>query len=336
MPLVRSNVAWAAVGEQVAKGTPLATVKAFKTRLASDARINPRAETAVFAETDGSRDAPNSEKVSGGAEGGFAFGVRDSFFHKVAEWTIGTGSRATVASAPNYTHTISSPQATPVIAMKYLTVDQALGGAAASGAGAVSQVEQFSDMVIGELGVTVEAGGFMTANVSMMGRTPTRLVVDPPVLAEANDAVYQFNEAAVSLGGSATGVVRSMNLTIGNNIQLLQTDDIVPYDVHVGQREVTLGWDMLFENWDHYNAFHYGTAAGTTQSGATTVTDVNFLFTKGVNNSIEFDFDSVNYEEVPVAPDTGGDPIIVAARVRARRNTNGLTKIVVKNQTLAT
>jgi Phage tail tube protein len=333
MPLVRSNVAWAAVGEQVAKGTPLATVKAFKTRLASDARINPRAETAVFAETDGSRDAPNSEKVTGGAEGGFAFGVRDSFFHKVAEWTIGTGSKATTGTT-NYVHTISSPQATPVTDMKYLTVDQALGGTTASlVAGATSQIEQYSDMVINELSVTVEAGGFMTASLTLSGRVPTRLGTAPPALAEAGDALYQYNDAAVSLGGSGTGLIRSMNMTIGNNVQLLQTDDIVPYDVHVGTREVTLGFDMLFENFDHYNTFHFGSTTSANQSAATTVTDLNFLFTKGVNNSIEFDFDAVNYEEFPIAPDTGGDPIIVSARVRARRNTNGLTKIIVKNQT---
>ncbi len=325
MPLIRSNVAWVQGGKQSAKGTPATDVTGYhwRTRLASDDRISPRAETAVFAETDGSRDAPNSEKVSGGAEGSFGFGVRDSFFHKIAEMVIGTASLTTTGST-NYVHTIKSDTAAPVTTMDYYSIQQMLGN---------TLWERFSDMVANEFTVTVEAGGFMTATVGMLGRTPLRLTSAPTGPAEAADSVYQFNDAAVSIGGSASGLVRSMNLTITNNLQLLQTDDVVPYDVAVGSREVTLGFDMLFETLDHYNLFHYGSTSGTTQSAATAVTDLNFLFTKGANNSIEFDFDSVNYEEFPVAPDTGGEPIIVSARVRARRNASGLVKIIVKNQT---
>jgi hypothetical protein len=170
-----------------------------------------------------------------------------------------------------------------------------------------------------------------------MGITPTRLTAVPGTLAAlASGALYNFNEATVTIGGSATALVRSMNLTLSNNLTLLQTDDIKPYDVAVGSREVTLGFDMLFDSLAEYNTFHYGSTVGTTQSSTTPTTDLLFSFSKGVNNSIDFDLDSVNYEEFPIGPDPGGEPIVVSARVRARRSGTQLLKIVTKNQDAGT
>jgi len=312
---IRSNVAWAAMAKQSVKGTPVTTYLA-RTPLASDDKINPRKEFAQFAETDSSRDAPNSEVMGLGADGSLAFGVRDSFFHTIAEMALG---QQTHSGSTNFTHT-----ATGADVLSYWTLAQMLGD---------TLWEQGNDMIVNELNVTVEAGGFMTASLSFMGRSITRLTSAPTVPTQAADALYTFNDAAVSIGGSASALVRSFNLTLTNNLQLQQTDDAIPYDVYVGQREVSIGFDMLFHDLNQYNLFHTGSTSGTTQSATTSVTDLNFLFTKGANNSIEFDFDAINYEEFPVGPNTGGDPIVVPVRARARRNaTSGLVKIVTKNQ----
>lgn len=315
--MIRSNAAWAQGAKQTAKGTPNA-VATYRTPLASDDRILPRAEMATFAETDSSRDAPNSEKLGGGAEGSLGFGVRDSFFHTILEQVLGT--KVTTGIGPDYVHTLSGADV-----LSYWTVQQMLGN---------TLWEQAEDLIANEFNFTVEAGGFATASVSYMGRKVTRLTAAPapPAAGQASDPVYNFNLAAVSIGGVATALVRSLNLTLNNNVVIQQTDDFVPYDVYVGQREVTVGFDMLFENLDHYNQFHYGATGGTAQSPNTFVTDLNFLFTRSAANSIEFDLDAVNYEEYPVGQDTGGEPIVVPVRARARRNAGGLLKAVVKNQ----
>jgi hypothetical protein len=319
MALVKSNVAWVQGAKQTAKGTPYVTPK-WRTRVSSDDRFAPRAETATFPETDASRDAPNSEKMSGGAEGSFAAGVRDSIFHWFAELALGD---KTTTGSTNFVHTSVGANTLP-----YFGAEQMLGDVL---------FERYDDLVANELTVSVEAGGFMTMSLSAMGITVVRTPAVPGTLAAmASGALYNFNEATVSLGGSAVGYVRSMNLTLSNNISLLQTDDIAPRDVAVGSREVTLSFDMLFEDLTQYNLFHYGSTSGTTQSAVTATTDLLFSFSKGVNNSIDFDLDSVNYEEFPIGPDPGGEPIVVSARVRARRSGTQLLKIVTKNQDAGT
>jgi hypothetical protein len=319
MALVKSNVAWVQGAKQTAKGTPYVTPK-WRTRVSSDDRIAPRAESATFPETDGSRDAPNSEKMQGGVEGAFAFGVRDSIFHWFAELAL--GDKVTTGTT-NYVHTSVGSNT-----LTYFGVEQMLGDIL---------WERFDDLIANELTVSVEAGGFMTASLSAMGLTATRQTAVPGTLATlASGPLYNFNEATITKGGAVTALVRSMNLTLSNNITLLQTDDIKPQDVHVGLREVTLGFDMLFDTLDDYNLFHYGSTGGTVQSATTSTTDLLFEFSKGANNSIAFDFDSVNYEELPIGPDPGGEPIVISARVRARRSGTQLLKIITKNQDAGT
>lgn len=319
MSVIPSNIAWAQLGKQASKGT-LASTFDFRTRLATDDRLVPRGEFVQFAETDGSRDAPDSEKLQGGFEGGFGMGLRDAFFHKVAEAAL--GFKATTGTT-NYSHAVSTKNGAADVPLSYYSIQQNLGD---------QLWEQFVDGVVNEWTVTGEAGGFLTSTLTFMGITPSRLTSAPTGPAVASGSLYNFNDATISIGGAAVGYVRSFNMTVSNNLQLLQTDDFTPRDVHAGQREVTIGFDMLFENLDHYNAFHYGGVSGTAQSGTTYITDLLFSFSKGANNGIDFDFDSVNFEEVPVAPDTAGDPIIVAARARTRRNASGPVKCIVKNQ----
>jgi hypothetical protein len=148
-----------------------------------------------------------------------------------------------------------------------------------------------------------------------------------------NGPVYNYNDVtgAVTLGGSVTALVRSFELTIENNLSVQQTDSSIPYDVVEGTREISLGFDLIFETLAEYNKFHYGGAAGTTQVPSVFTTDAAFVFTKGANNSVGFNLPVIAYEEFPVEPDAGGDPITVSVRAAAQRTTTILTATV-KNQ----
>jgi hypothetical protein len=173
----------------------------------------------------------------------------------------------------------------------------------------------------------------MTVELGILGRRVERLAADPaPAVDVAQEDVYNFNEVAVSIGGAATSLVSSMELTYSNGVSLQQTDDYIPYDVVAGQRAVTVGFNMIFENFDHYNAFHYGSPTGTAQVGSVYQTDLNFTYTKGADNAVAFDLPSITIEEYPVDPDTGGDPIVVPVRARAKRSASPVLEVTVDTQ----
>lgn len=148
----------------------------------------------------------------------------------------------------------------------------------------------------------------------------------------ASDAVYNFNDAAVTLGGSATALVQSFDMTISNNVKPQQTDDAQMYDVVEGTREVSLGFRAIFEDAQQYALFNYGSTSGLDQSSTLATTSAVFTFGKGAVNSISFTLPSIAYKEYPVEPDAGGDPIVVDVSAVANRGASPVVTAVVKNQ----
>ena len=314
---LRGNQAYLVQGKQSAKGTP---VTAWQDRvLFTGGNISPTRESDQLQETDSSRDAGDTYITQTAAGGTPEHYVRDSVIHHDLEAAFGTlGTSGTT----NYTHTISMAAALP-----YYTLGKMQGGVL---------YEQYLDCVCNELNISSDAGQPLVISKDWIGRSSTRLAAEwtsglaPP--AAAQDAVYNFNDATVTLGGGATSLISSFDFTVSNSVTRQQTDDSVPYDAVPGQRVVTVGFDMIFETLDEYNKFHTGTSSGTTQANTVFTTSLNFTFAKGVNNSIAFQFDKVAYEEFPVEPDAGGDPIVVPVRARAQRHANGFCVATVKNQ----
>lgn len=148
-----------------------------------------------------------------------------------------------------------------------------------------------------------------------------------------NDTVFNFNDATVTLGGTTTSLVGSFELTVTNNVTSQQTDDSVPYDVVEGLREVSLGFNLIFENTDEYEKFHYGGLDGTTQSRTLAETAAVFNFSLGAGHSVQFSLPHLAYQEFPVEPDAGGDPVVVdVAAVAQRHVTDPVLTAVVTNQ----
>lgn len=312
---LRGNQAYIALAKQTVKGTPNTT---YAHRLPfSGGNIQPSREVDNLAETDANRDQGVSYVRQLGTEGSPEVYVRDGSIHTLLECALGA---IATSGTTNYTHTV-----TPANALPYVTILKGLGG---------TLFEQFNDNKISELTISADTGGPLTASFDTVGRSAVRLAAEPGSLpALASSAVYNFNEAAVTLGGGATALVSSFELTIANNVSTQQTDDAVPYDVVEGLREVTLGFQLVFETLDEYNKFHYGGASGTTQSSTLFTTSAAFTFTKGANNEISFTLPSIAYEEFPVEPDPGGDPVTVDVRARAQRGASPVVTAVVKNQT---
>ena len=142
-----------------------------------------------------------------------------------------------------------------------------------------------------------------------------------------------YNDATVTLGGTSTRLVGGFELAINNNVTAQQTDDSIPYDVVEGLREVTLGFQLIFEDLAEYNKFHYGGASGTAQSRTLAETSATFLLEIDANNSLSLSLPHLAYQELSPEPDPGGDPIVVdVAAVAQRHATDPVVTAVVENQ----
>jgi hypothetical protein len=317
---LRGNQAWLLAQKQTAKGTAaiVSATNAYKMPFAGG-NIGPATETDRLSETDANRDQGNSFITSVGVEGSPEFYVRDA---SIAFWLWAVlGAVATTGTTPNYTHTI-----TPANTLPYITVWRDL---------ADTLYEQYRDCKVGSLSISAEAGQPLTATAGIQGLQTTRLTTSPdqatPVALQ-NGAVYNYNDATVTLSGGVTALVSSFELTIENNLQRQQTDNVVPYDVVEGQREISLSFDLIFEDLTEYNKFHFGGAAGTTVASTIYTTDALFSFDLGANNSVAFNLPRIAYEEFPIEPDPGGDPIVASIRAVAQRGGTPNLTSTVKNQ----
>lgn len=314
---LRGNVASWAFGIQSAKGTP-ATEPDVWTPF-SGGSIQPARTIDQLSETDATREQGQSFVQQTGTEGSPELYFRPEIAHLVLEAAL--GDIGTTGVGP-FVHTVQPAEVLP-----YYTIWRSQ---------ADTLWEQFVDCKASELSISADAGNPLTATINWLGRSATRLTTDPALLPWTatlqTGLPFNYNDAAVTLGGAATSLISSFDLSITNNASVQQTDDAVPYDVVEGQFEVTLGFDLIFETLAEYNKFHYGGAAGTTQDDTIFTTDANFTFTLGTD-IVAFDFDSIAYEEFPVDPDPGGDPIVVPVRARSQRSASPFVVATVTNDT---
>ena len=307
---LRGGQAYIARAKQTAKGTPNTTYA--EREPFSGGNIAPSREIDNLSETDANRDQGISYVQQTGVEGSPERYVRDTTIHHHLYDAL--GAIATTGTT-DFEHVI-----TPANSLPYLTLLKGLGG---------TLWEQFNDCKVGELTISSDTGGALTVSSDVQGREAVRLTSEPGSL-PALEAIEPFymNEAAVTLGGASTSLVGSFELTISNNLSLQQTDDSKPYDVVEGQREVTLGFNLIFETLAEYNKFHYGGAAGTAQSSSLATTSFEITFSKSATNFLTLELPLIAYEEFPVEPDPGGDPVEVDVRARAQRGAAVVTATV--------
>jgi hypothetical protein len=324
---LRGNQAWLLAQKQSVKGTlptlalPATAIPGAYKMPFSGGNIGPVRETDNLSETDSSRDQGVSYVASSGVEGSPEFYVRDT---SIAFWLhAALGAVASAGTTPR-THTITPSNTLPYYGI-YRNIADTL-------------YESYRDCKVGSLSISAEAGAPLTATAGIQGLLPARSLTAPDAALNAgagvplqNGAVYNFNDATVTLGGSITALVRSFELTIENNLTRQQTDEVTPYDVVEGVREISLGFDLIFETLDEYNKFHYGGAAGTAISKDVFTTSALFSFDKGANNSVAFNLPSIAYQEFPVEPSAGGDPIVASVRAVAQRGGSPVLTATVKN-----
>jgi hypothetical protein len=321
---LRGNTAWLMFQKQTAKGAPAVptATNAYKVPF-SGGNVSPVRTIDQLAETDASRDQGVSFVRTGGVEGTPECYVRDASIGALLFYAL--GADAVTGTTPNFVHT-----QTPANNIPYVTFWRNI---------ADTLYEQYQDCKVSSLTIRAGAGDPLTAAVAINGLQSTRLTSDPsvtPAIPLANSYVYNYNDATVQLAGGATAVVSSFELTIDNNVSRQQTDDFVPYDTVAGQRQVSLSFDLIFETLDEYNKFHYASNVGTTVGRQIYTTSADFQFDNGVNNQVKFTLPTIAYQEFPVEPNTGGDPITASVRAVAQRPASGaIITSTVKNQVAA-
>jgi len=318
---LRGETAYVSLGKQSAKGTPAAQGK--HAWPFAGGNVQPIRATDNLKETDSQRDVGVTFIQAHGVEGTPEVYVRDNSLAIL----VGAAQGTLVDSglSPNFVHT-----ATMASALPYLTGWRMIGD---------TLFETFQDVFIDSLVVKADAGNPLTAAFGLKGLKATRLAADPrpgwatPAVTLESGTVYNYNDATVTLGGGATSLISSFELTVNNNVAVQQTDDVIPYDIVPGSREVLVAFDMIFETLTEYNQFHYGGAAGTVPASTLYTTSLDFQFDKGVNNQVKFTFPVVAYEEFPVDPQVDGSPVVVSVRAQAQRPASGsILTSVVKNQ----
>lgn len=318
---LRGNTAWWMFQKQTAKGTAAvpSLANAYKVPF-SGGGIGPLRQVDQLAETDASRDQGVSFVRSGGLSGSPECYARDP--HVGALLFYAMGADVATGTTPNYVHTL-----TPSNSIPYVTFWRDIGD---------TLWEQYQDCFVSDLTFKCGAGDPMTVVTTVMGLSSTRLTTDPSTSAAiplANGYVYNYNDATVTLAGGATALVGSFEMAISNNVTTQQTDDFVPYDVVVGQRQVTMAFDLIFETLTEYNKFHYGSPTGTTQNRTLYTTSADFQFDNGANNQIKFTVPNLAYTAFPVDANVAGTPVVASITAVAQRPSSGaIATVVVRNQ----
>jgi hypothetical protein len=311
---VRGNQAYLLSAPQTGKSV---AITAWKNKnYFSGGSIMPSKSVEQLSETDAERDQGDNYVTQTSVEGAPEIYGRTTTLHSWLEYVL--GKRETTGAGP-YTHTL-----TPAAALPYITLGRMQGNLL---------FEEFTDCKVSEATFSAGTASPLTVASTVIGRGAKRLAAEwsaglaPP--AAPTVAPVNFNNATVKLGGVETRLASSFEATFTNGVSAQQTDDSVPYDVTEGLRSCTLGFDLIFENLTAYNEFHYPTG-GTEQAPTLPSTSAEFIFTLGAD-TVTFKFPKIVYEEYPVEPDPGGDPIVVPVRARAQRHAEGLMRAVVVN-----
>lgn len=294
---IAGNRAFWGFAKQTAYNTPAATA-VFRTPYSGGA-IQPAREIGRLAETDGSRDRGRAYVQQHSVQGTPEMYVR---YDNIGLLLLaGMGAVVTTGAGADKSHAFSMAALIP-----YMTLFSGVG----------DQVfEKFSDVFVSSLAFRAEAGQPMTVAAGVRGRKTTFSDADASGSAAIADSMpFNYNQVAVEFDGGATSKVSSFDLSLENNVNVQQTDDVTIEDVVAGTREGSLGFDMIFENDDMLRKFHTGSASGTAITDQIYTTTAKFTFTISATREIVFDFPSVAIEEYPVEPDTGGDPIVVPVR----------------------
>lgn len=282
---VSGNTRIICVGEQTAKGTPIAAPTVWFP-LSEDAAMTPGREIITLPETDASAQRANSEVVGASPGGGWSGWWRDEGALLLAEGIMGT---------------IAAGVATFSQAQPYYTIWDVIPG---------EQCTKYDDCRFGSLQVSGQSLQGITYQVSNVMALKATLGATEPTLTLPTGRKFAYPHVAVSVGGTHPGTHDSFQITINRNLQYLRGDrglDI--YDTWPGIIEVTGQLVRTMEDDTDYRKVHGGAAAATALTTDIFTEELEIALDDGVDSAV-FHSEAVEYTAItqPVAVD--GSPIL--------------------------
>lgn len=227
-----AQTGYVALAAQSAKGTP-ATVDGTLALRATSVGLSGAADLLdMEAAIGGGRDAEASEAVLGGFR--VSGSIEGQLRSRVFGYLLMAAGFAPAAPVQDATTGAWTHSFTPSNTATYLTMVTRWGSTDA--------VRRFSDVLVNELAISLDAGGNVTWTADCLGTDETYGVTGVTPTYETNPVHNAFG-SAVSLDGLGTYRFESTSLTIANNLSddewtigSRKLDDVTP-----GAREVTVG-----------------------------------------------------------------------------------------------
>lgn len=210
--------------------------------------------------------------------------------------------------------------------------------------------ERFVDCKIAQLVLTSEAGGPLSAQITVQGKRPEKidaaLFATEAEVADVDDGrpFYHYDgEGAFQVEGVPVATIRRVQVTINNNATRWQGDSLLAEDVVEGRLDVSIETQQRITDAALWNRYHYGSATPT--NGARPSPEVIELAGSGVDlkwtavdatpgpeESLQIEAPRLQINSLGgYEPGTGTDPLVatVGYRVYAPDSGSGMTATVI-------
>lgn len=281
---------------QSAKGTPATYGTSTYKIDVTGSDLGANAETETRAETGSGRDQGDTYIRVLSAGGGSNIILRPKTAALFLYGVLGT--KAVVASAPGYKHTL-----TPGADQPYFTVWREFPG---------FLIERFDDCKITGLNLAWTAGGDVTGDMTVQGLNATRLSSIPvgsPVYEQG--APFRMPGMVNTVEGTIENTQTQGNINIQAAQSAIQTVSIFYQYLEPGQRAIEFSYEQVMVDIARYAKSVYGAAAGTTLAQTMYEGTLKFDFgaLSGAGPGLSLNIPRALFSPTNPTPDTGGDPL---------------------------
>ncbi len=172
----------------------------------------------------------------------------------------------------------------------------------------VTSSQQYAGVLINTLEFNVAVNQAMQITAGMIGTSQLNLAKTTPSFTSSSSDPFAFDTGSVSIGGTATGLVEALTVSIDNQMEgiaAINNTSVIRAIRRTGPQLIRLSGSIAFENITEYEAFR----AGTEQQFV-------FNFTRADSFAMTIDMPRVTYTAFPLAMG-GRDRQVVAFEARA-------------------
>lgn len=305
--MVAANRADVAFAVQTAKGSVAASSK-YRTYLTGGRQPGQIRTVERFEETNELRMTNDAYVAEIRADGAPVLYVMPKMIAALLYAVL--GAKSTTGAADPYTHTI-----TPAATLPYLTFWRWIADLI---------YERSADCKVTQLVIHGESGKPLTVTPTILGLTPVyKTARETTAAIETTQRFMHYDGAGALLAeGAAIASIRSFDLTINNNGQVVPGDSINPNDVAETSLQVLLRTTQLVTDAALWKRVHYGSATPADNAvGNASVLElggspsIDFKWTRvaaapGPERSIQVQIPRVVAQPFDIEPETGSNPLL--------------------------